>query len=459
MASNSLSDLVKVVLSFIRKNWLAPRGLLALLGIEVLLLPFLWQHFGVNSGVLKLIIAVVLILSSVSVWVIERRYPKNKRNKVGVVLAITTESKKEHLRLRSDLILGVKEVVRTKGKENILNVIEMPEYYASKIDDHPASLQALKKADAHFIIYGSCKQRLEKGTPHYFMALEATVIHKPIPKVISDLFAQEFSELFPRRVAFPIADEISGFEVTKEWIGFIARYIIGIAAFLSEGFDLALELFKELDLELEQIDVNLTQIRKVKARLPQRIAESSLAIANNKYLLYTKTKNIELLRQMKPLLDILKEMDPNNYVAHLLRGIYLFLVERNVEEAKKEIKKSKNTLDSTWRYSEAFLYAYENDLDKAESSYKKAFRDGVASGAILQAEDFINDVLEIEPDKWQLWYCVGMINWRAKEDKILGRQAFERFLEGGSDADFQEQKRKVREYLKSTKVENGEIPR
>lgn len=435
------------LVAIVKEKWRSPLGLLAILGLGVPVFA-VCINFVRRLDICGAIALCLLVFATVLVWIIKRKCPKNVKGKVGIIIAITTENKNEHLKLKSDLISQVKNTIRTRGLESVFNVIELPEYYAAEIQDYPTSLRVLEGSKAHFIIYGVCKRRMEGGKEHYFIASEAAVIHKPIPKIVSNKLSKEFAELFPRRVAFPIADEISGFEITREWVGVVSRYIIGIASFLSGDFKLSFNLFEELRNELTLVKINIEQIKKLRLRLPQRISESALALASRLYFIYRRTKDDNLLTKMKPFLDILKNIDPNNYSAHLLRGIYLFLVERNIEEAKKEIKRSQNHLDATWRYSEAFLYAYEGNLDKAEGSYKKAFRAEVTSDVIFQTEEFIHDVLEIEPQRCQLWYCLGMINWKAKRDNILAKEAFEKFLSYCNGTLFLEQRRKVREYLK-----------
>lgn len=90
-------------------------------------------------------------------------------------------------------------------------------------------------------------------------------------------------------------------------------------------------------------------------------------------------------------------------------------------------------------------------MDLLLVTYKRAFKYDVDPRTLFQTEEFINDVLELEPEQCQLWYCIGMINWFAKEDRILGKSAFERFLECGTASDYADQKRKVNEYLRQSK--------
>lgn len=146
-------------------------------------------------------------------------------------------------------------------------------------------------------------------------------------------------------------------------------------------------------------------------------------------------------------LNIVQSIDPNNYDAHSLSGV-LFFLDKNLSKAKKEIKKSRNNLDTTWRYNEAFLAAYKENLPKTEKLYKKAFRSEINPISLFQIENFIYDVLESEKDKCQLWYCAGMINWKAKGDEVLAKEAFEKFLNCDKVDNFPAQKEKVQEYLK-----------
>jgi len=443
------NEVYKELTSVIKEKWFSPIGIISLLVLELLLLmPYFWNNFSDGISTIEGVILGFIVLISILIWFLFRRYPKNITNKIGIVIAIKTENKQEYIKLRSDLILEFKNILQHYGKENVFNIIELPEYYTKKINDRTSSIEALKRTRSHFIIYGVCKRRMEEGKENYFISTEARVVHKPIPIIVSEKLSREFAELFPRKVIFPVADEISGFEITSEWMAFVTKYIIGIAAFLSGCFDFSFDIFRKLHGELKSIAVSTPQIKKLKTRIPKRISESALALASRTYFMYRKTKDKKLLEKLKLFLDILSSIDPNNYSAHLLRGIYFFLVEKDVQKAKREIKKSRNALDVTWRYSEAFLFAYEGNLNKTEKSYKKAFKAEVSPDVIFQTEEFIYDVLEIEPEKCQLWYCVGMINWKAKGDKILAKKYFEKFLECGDNNSFMEQKSKVKEYLK-----------
>ena len=60
--------------------------------------------------------------------------------------------------------------------------------------------------------------------------------------------------------------------------------------------------------------------------------------------------------------------------------------------------------------------------------YKSAFTHDCPDAIPCETEEFIIRVLEKEPEKAQLHFCLGLINWHAKHDKVQAVQDFEAFL-------------------------------
>lgn len=277
--------ILKRIWPFLESRWISPLGLLIILIFESYFLPkFFWDNFGEGFNTIEFSVIFAIVLVTIIAWMFARKYPKvSRKGKVGIVVAIGTESKKEYIKLKSDLIARLQEVIKLKNKEDFFEIIELPEYYATKVKDKASGNKALKKIRGHFLIYGSCCTRME-GKKNYVLNLEAMVVHSSdVPSIVKDDFSKEFAELFPRKVLFPHEREFSGFEVLKNWIGFVSKYIIGIAAFLSHDFDLSFELFKEVYGELKNIDSNIPQLKKIKARAPGWFSRSALILANKKY--------------------------------------------------------------------------------------------------------------------------------------------------------------------------------
>jgi tetratricopeptide (TPR) repeat protein len=101
-----------------------------------------------------------------------------------------------------------------------------------------------------------------------------------------------------------------------------------------------------------------------------------------------------------------------------IRAICHFVLHKNIQAARELVKKA-GTIEPkhpTWRYSLAFLDAYEDDIDGARSLYQAAFRSDSTNQVSLEVEEFIIWSYEVDPTKVQLLYFLGLINFQKKKD-------------------------------------------
>ncbi len=100
-----------------------------------------------------------------------------------------------------------------------------------------------------------------------------------------------------------------------------------------------------------------------------------------------------------------------------------------------------------FNYSMAFLYAYDGNLASAIRHYRRATKSVVSIGMLTQIEDFICWVLEREPDKYQLHYCLGFFNWKAKGDLVRALKDFEKFLELRHEDEFNKERELAEKWM------------
>ena len=443
------------ILNWIKQHWYSKRALLVAI-ILAICLPLVVFYNIDRIDIIKLftlrriLLIAILVCATIFAWFFNRKLPKNLPDKLGIVVAIKAENETVKIRLKNDFAKELTNIINRNQKQSSFNVIEITEYYASKIKSAGDATKLLAKVKGHFVIYGECKERLIEGKKHYVLALDAIVAHSPIPISVSNQFSKEFGQLFPKKLAVNIDNELIGFEISSDLIAFITKYIISIAAFLSYDYSLSSSLQMALYNELKNLNRAkfVDPLKRIGNKLPSRLVESLLALSRLHYYMYSKTKDKNYLNQMEPVLAQLSDIDPQNYHAHLLRGIYYFLGERNVSAAKVEINRSRNKIDHTWCYSQAFLHAYEEHLDSAMKSYNAAFKGTFGKHVPIETEQFIADVLEIEPDKYQLWFCLGLVNYRVKGDLSLAKADFEKFLSMCPEDKFSKYRKLAGEYLK-----------
>ncbi len=250
----------------------------------------------------------------------------------------------------------------------------------------------------------------------------------PVPPEVGALLKHDMGQVFPSKALIPETDEVMGFQVTQDIVQHAARYTLGTASLLSHdaitAFDLHRGLWDET-ISLSESDSNVFPGYKlIKNKLPGLLVTEGLLSARYYFI----TRPGGYLEAIKGYLDVVQDIDPNNYDAHLVRAIYYFSHDHDITRAKEDTE-SKERPNAAWQYSDAFLSAYEGDLERAHKVYKRAFLGDVTPETPLDVELFIHEVLESEPEKVQLWYCLGMVNYFCKRDLCSAKKDFSKFVE------------------------------
>jgi len=280
------------------------------------------------------------------------------------------------------------------------------------------------------------------------LSLEGAVIHARTTPETQKHLSEKFAELLPRRIIFDRESDVFAFQVTSEWAEIVAAYIIGIAAAISGDTEFAEELFRQVESRFCNERDFPPPLRKIQTRLPARFLDLADYRVTKAYNAWWMTRDRQYLLDAETHLDRLQELAPNHYGGHLTRAICHMVLRRDLAAAKREIRQCRSEENATWRYSDAFLTAYEGNLRKARRLYRAAFRKESDPSVPVQAEEFICEVLAQEPDKYHLWFCTGLINFFAKQDYQAALRDMERFLQSGSVDEFEEERRLARELIR-----------
>lgn len=109
----------------------------------------------------------------------------------------------------------------------------MSEHHAQCAQGVEAAIQYLRVTQAHLIIFGQCRVRLHRGQATYVLDLQEAVRHAPVPPEVSAQLSQDMRLALPNKMLIPVANEVEGFEITKDVVGIAAQYTLGIASLLS----------------------------------------------------------------------------------------------------------------------------------------------------------------------------------------------------------------------------------
>jgi hypothetical protein len=307
-----------------------------------------------------------------------------------------------------------------------------------------------------FILFGHTKLRLIDGKEQHVLELGGGVRHAPVAESISKQIAAEMRDALGKDVIIAQENDLFSFRITAERIDIAARYIVGIAALVSKDLDYSEHLFRDLMVRLSHIkSTDSPEIAKIRNRLPSRLGEVGIlkckAISDQYVFGGQKHETMILLDQE---LRKFEKFTQGWYSGHLLSSMCSFMLRRDIKMAKLSLGSCRIVPDSTWRYSLAFLAAYEGDLQKAWKNYQIAFNKPPSDPSVPnQCEAFINKILAEEPSKTQLWYCLGLINLKGKNDVAGAKRDFTMFLATTLPNEFLPQRKLAARYINKIHTE------
>lgn len=375
-------------------------------------------------GVRFLIYGIILLL-----WVLYWAHyrfcvPKNKKNKVGLVIAIYAESNHEEKRLKTDLISQLQKSISDEGFGETLKIIVLKNHFSEKIKNASDIFNLHKKIKGHFYLFGNVKRRND-GQNTYFLDLDGMVVHSPIDINVSSVLAQDFIAILPKHVSFFEAFEFRGFQFTANIVYLAVKYIVGVAAYLSGDPHLAIKLHSNLKSEFNKFRPLPPTLQGIRDKANILLSAEELLIAR-RYYFSKDLVNAELWLAKS------FHTDPNNYGGFLFKAIKEFQVDKDPQAALRSIKSAKKYARATfeWRYSEAFLEFWTEDYETAMQSCRK-ISSSVYNGeenTIFEVERFNLDLLN-DPglNKPQLYFWLGYINYKKKKNLPLALEYFEKF--------------------------------
>ena len=238
----------------------------------------------------------------------------------------------------------------------------------------------------------------------------------------------------------------------------VARYVIGTAAALSNDFPLAEQLLLDSERRIQQfvgraegaaLSVLLDRVRK---RLADLYAEWLARLGRR----HTRSRDVAAIRESEEVIAKLRRYTADAYGVHLAAAIVAFVLHRDIETARRESQACSGSTDATWRYSEAFLHAYDGDLESAYRSYRRAFESPLRNPNVpTQVEEFIQTVIDEEPERQWLYYCLGLVNFPAKGDLEAARNDFQRFVDSADTQRFNRHIEIARQWIEEIDVVLG----
>lgn len=371
------------------------------------------------------------------IWRLEHVVKTVPKGKIGILLAISADGDEEAKRIQVDFTRQLETRLKSGRLNRNFVIVKLPAYWVTDLEngddvDANEKIRAIiEKTGAHFFLRGYSRRRLIESKEYHLLNLRALVRHERIPQSISAAFAKDMSALIPEQIRVAVDGDAVAFESTSAQLGISTRYTIAVAAALSGALLYSEELLLELEQEIKAMKAVPEALKFLEKDVPVKLIDVYANMVRAHGEAYHMKRSKSLLEQARPICEKLLQRDPDHYSAKLQLAIVHFVLNRDIEKARGLLNSCKSAKDATYRYSLAFLLAYEGKLKDAHDLYRTAFHAKNlpnTENVPLQTEEFIHIVIREEPDKNYLLFCTGLINYNAKQDFAAAKNDFEQFL-------------------------------
>lgn len=427
-----MGDVLKGFFDFVRERWasrLTP-WLLAP-GVFYATLWIVSETDFSAVGRQHLVAAGVVAALAVVLWIFTTFAPRTPRGKVGVILSVQADNEEHALRLRADFTRVLESLLQPAVKTRSFAVVEYPQFIARRVRTHDDAHRYLRRSRGRLMLFGRARVRHVNNAPVHVLELQGAAIGEgTVPKNVQQAVQAECHGLLPRQIHIQAANDLFEFQLTSEFVEMIARYSLGLVALASTDILFAEELLLGAKRRADTLKRHSPIAKRVANRVPGLLVdlwqEHLRVLAEAYYLKRTE----DVLEEKEMVALKILGIVPRHYGALLSLAMCAFLLRRDLIAAYRALKLCAGIHDAAWRYSQAFLLAYEGKLGDARRTYREAFKVPCGDPSVpVQCEEFIDIVLGAEPSQVQLLFCQGLINFYAKKDLVAARRDLTSFIE------------------------------
>lgn len=427
-----------------------------------------------SSVLVSLILSILVIIIIIIIWWVKNfRLPSIDSKYHGIVVCLDTEKYDDYVYLKTKLSRNLKYIFEEKSDLRF-SIKFMPflgslKYYknfvklnANKSKGYEYSLNTKFKDNWNLIIFAKTFTGKTNNIKEIQVDTRIGIRHKKLPVEINRNLAKELSNLVDTYLIKENSD-LEDVKATTLEISVIIEYAIGLAGLLSGAYSYTNEIFFEINKSVQFLKKNRKTINYIKSRINHisyinLIALIQTEIDSNIYgkMEYDLNMAISYANDIKKI-DLGKVSDKG--YEYYLKMAYLSVVQLNdLNEAKKYIDKCStiNPNDICWKYSNAFILMCECDYKKADNIYRRILKKKF--GQIIMIEEFINKQLEMDIQKIQFYYVLGMINFINKEDFVVAHEYFLLFMnKSKNNSEYEYLIFRCKEYLDKSEFQNIEI--
>lgn len=416
---------MEIAAIFLEKWWLRYKSIpivfLIVVIISTLQIPGDGNSLGVRFYTVTACLLICVIIYSIAT-INSNTLASAGENETGVLFVIESENSKTYEHIRHCLVSKFEELSRNYSKLN-MRVICIPKSIANKytLSKSENFQKILLRTNCLFAVYTRYTVDDVDASENFEMCIDYALLHPKIKKEVRNLLLEEMHMFCTsiHRQTFQKHDTIQTFNVTAQMLSYICEYFLGISFILTNRLSTAKEIFIQLDDVIKKTELNNHFIRVLVPIIKKRLVEICFALARPAYNSYRQTKKPEYLMEYRCLLEEANKYTPNTYEYYLDSAMLAILIDRDPGQAAIYVEKCKLTKSrNEWRYSDAFLAAYDIEMNplKIYRKYQTAFKYEIN---ILDIAEFIEDIIEEEPEHGGLHLALGLIYHDIKDSELM----------------------------------------
>lgn len=354
-----------------------------------------------------------------------RRCPSDS---VGFVVAISVDREDVYTSFQRDFVHNLQTLLRQGELRSGIWFYEVPQFHLDGPIDQEQATLIRQKTNAAFVLYGQVRTREEGETKHY-LDLHGLVGHAETTESNKTRLTGEFTELLPRRLIASSKASLPAFEITSSISSVVAKYIAGIAAFVSGMNGAARALYSDAQSAAVRLSAQHQAARKIVERLPLRFGEISLTEASKLHAEWRATRDEQLLVQMEVYLDECAEPAQKFPAWKTLKAISMVAASKGnfskIENLLRGLPKGEPVTEMNY----AFIDVARGHLKSAARHYRNAAKADVAMDVVDEVMCFLDWYGEFKPDEaCKVAFAHGFISYCILKDHGLAKSYFEKFV-------------------------------
>lgn len=373
-------------------------------------------------------------------WWLARRPPRTRPGQIGIVIALAAEDEVSN-RTRIDFVDALRSYLEASAVSAAFQVMEVQEWRARELNCNEAAVQLRDACRAHFLFFGGVRRRMEKGVETPIISLRGLVSHAPLPQSHGQHLQQEFTKVLPHKVLLDANNQLVTTEFTSRWAGVVAKYVIALAAAMSGDPDYSEGLLLEVQAALPPKDSPFQVFNHIRGEIPKWLTQIYVTKTKYLYASWLSSRDHGTMCALRDVVDRVRKHGCDQTAFLSMMAMCAFVLDRDVKKAMGYLQQSLRLNNPVTLVNLGFLHAYSGNLKKSCDFYRRAMAEGLAAPAIVgEVETFQDWVLQIEPERFQLHFSLGFLNFHLKGDTEQAARDFKEFIDRCPSAKYGKEK-------------------